>query len=250
MRIFNMYIPNGVIYTFLFIMLALFLRKIFQKRPARATDKRKLSSEEKKIFLQAKIALRSSPKKAASLFESINLYREAIDALEQAGFIQDAADVLFRMGVPERAGVILVRNKKYKEAMGAFNAAKKYDFAAKAAKKGGLLDEAAKFYEKSGMYAQAAECYVEVGNHSEAAKKFIQAGQHDKALELYPTILDSVSDLSQLSLNKDEIKLIKSHVASGNGSADFAEILVRDNSIGEVIQKLIHARHLEKAIAL
>lgn len=120
-----------------------------------------LSSEQKKIYMQAKQLVELQQfVEAAKLFESINFQRKAIDLLESHGLIDEACAILLRMGVPYRAAVVYERNGQFLKAGEFFL-------------KDGKPDQAARCFEKHAeqdykLYRRASECYLKAGQVDQA----------------------------------------------------------------------------------
>ena len=101
----------------------------------------------------------------ARILEQLNMPREAIQALEDAGLIHEAAKILMRMQRANRAGVIYARHA--------------------------MWDNAAQCFKLANMPLEVAKCYREAGNLPLAAEYFV--GDPD-AVALADTVLPA--DLS------------------------------------------------------
>lgn len=219
------------------------------KRPARASDKRKLRGFEKKIYQQAQSLIASSPKSASQLLESIQLYREAIDVLENSGHIREAANTLSRMGRPNRAAIVFKRHSYWKEAAQAFMKANMPRDVAEMARNAGDINLAVKYYSMVKDYSMAAECYLDLGDYAQAAKMYLAADQNDKAINLYPTILENISDITLLQFSDQELSLIKKHMLSESPNIVLADILASQNQLADIIHSLTMKGDIKMASA-
>ncbi len=205
----------------------------------RRTDARVLTGNEKRLYAQAKTLLAEGKVQAASrILEQLNMQREAIQSLEDAGMIHEAAKILMRMGKHNRAGVVYARHGMWLDAASSFKMAHMPTEVAKCAREAGRFELAAEYFEKAGRFEDAAECFEKCGNLRQAARLFTSAGNRPRAMQLYEK-LAAGGDGATAKLDADEVKAIVDHLCEGNLEAGLAEIAVRHNKITEIVSHLI-----------
>lgn len=213
----------------------------------RDTDRRALSSNDKKIFSQAQDLLNGGrPTQAAQLLESIHLQREAITILENAGLIPEAARILMRMGRPNRAGVIYARHRYWEKAAECFKTADMPLEVAKCAKEGGNLPLAAEYYIKAGKLAEAGRIFMELGDHRQAAKYLGEGGDIEVAITEYKKFLYENTSNS-LSFDTGELKVLASWLAGDNFDREIVRVVVSTSRAKELLTTFAKQNRLEEA---
>ena len=219
-----------------------------KNKKRRAGDRGRLKGHEKRNFLQAEVFRKKGDFiNAAKILESINLKREAIDLLEKNNLIDEAANILKRNGHHHRAAELFSRHSRMKEASQCFERANLFDKAAAAANASGDFSRAMKLFELNNNYTGMANCYLELGELSKAATLFVKVGKPHKALKLYPTIVESVPDISLLSLSPEEVVVIKEAIISGELDASLGNILNKENLLAETVVELVKNNNINKA---
>ena len=217
-----------------------------QKRKA---DHRKLTKRQKKALHQAaKHHQQGNAMAAAQILETAALHREAINVLEKSGFIKEAANILLRLGSPGRAGVIFSRYKKWKEAADCYRMAKLPEKVGYCLKEAGQLEKAIPYFLDTNKLQEAAECYHELGKFRKAVQIYSQLGEIGKSITLLKSIVDRHSgEIKNLKLTKLEVKIIADYIVAGNAHTEFADLLVANHKLEEVIIKLIKKNRLDIA---
>ncbi len=217
----------------------------------RRTDQRTLSSPEKKLYTQARSLLQEGKAQAgARILEQLNMHREAIQALEDAGQIHDAANTLMRMQKPNRAGVVYARHGMWQDAAKAFKTANMPLEVGKCAREAGDFAMAAEHFEKTGRADDAGECWEKAGDLHRAARSFAQAGNAARSMALYDRLATTSKNLAAVAFLDEEVKAIFEHLTAGNSEPGLAEILMQKNRLPEAIRTLCAKGLLEPAASL
>ncbi|MCY4444018.1 MAG: cyclic nucleotide-binding domain-containing protein [Proteobacteria bacterium] len=158
----------------------------------------------------AKSALRrKKTHKAAEIYLQAQMYRQAIDVLENAGHIQEAAHILTTINATDRAALLFERNKRFKEASEIYAGAKSFLKAAQAAKRGGCHAEAGDYFVKDGRFLAAGSSYLLAKDYFLAGRAFGNAKEFDRAISCYQKwIVYKTKELNRIS-NED-----REHVAA------------------------------------
>ena len=139
----------------------------------RSTDKKSKysSASVRKVVNRAEaLAAKGNFIEAASVYQSIDMPREAIDILEKNDLVAEAAAILLNLGSYQRAGALFARNKHFSEAAKAYIKANNHKEAAYAARSGNDYILAGQLFDHCRDNLDAAKCYLR-------AKKFLLAGR-------------------------------------------------------------------------
>lgn len=205
----------------------------------RRTDARSLTGPEKRMLSRAK-ALHAEGKVQASarIYEQLNMQREAIQALEDAGMIHEAAKILIRMGKQNRAGVIYARHGMWMDAAAAFKTAQMPVEVAKCAREAGQHALAGEFFEKASRNEDAAESWERAGDTLRSGRLFLAVGNKQRALPLLGRFLSTVEGAAE-RLNDGEVDLICEHLTEGHNEPGFIDLIARKDRIADVVGALV-----------
>lgn len=223
-------------------------RQTSSEKSNRSADRRKLSSREKKLYVQAKILLKhGKPMPAARILEQLNMPREAIQALEDHGEIHEAANILMRMQRQNRAGVVYARHGMWADAAKCFQLARMPLESAKCFREVGDFLAAARFFETAQRLGDAAECYENAGEVQNAARIYIKAERVEDAVRLYREIVQSSINLASLSLDPEELGFLVDYLSDGNADLDLADLIISRNKLTSVLNSLVAKGHIKQA---
>jgi tetratricopeptide (TPR) repeat protein len=219
-----------------------------RRTQARESDKRSLSRNEKKLYAQSqKLMTEGNVASAARILEQIQMHREAIQALEDAGMIHDAAKVLMRMHRANRAGVVYARHGMWNDAAKCFKLAKMPLEVGKCAREAGDWTTAAESFEEAGRLETAANCYARSGNLQKAAELFSQIGNKEKAMKAYSQLSAKTDNINTLEISNRDIEMIVEYIADGNADKALSDLIINRNRLTEVILVLVSNGHLDQA---
>jgi hypothetical protein len=219
-----------------------------EPQASRKGDVRILSSSERKLYAESqRLLAQNKVQPAARILEQLNMPREAIQALEDAGLIHEAAKILMRMQRANRAGVIYARHAMWENAAQCFKLANMPLEVAKCAREAGNLPMAAEYFEKVGRHEDAAECFEQLGDYHRAARQFSQAGNRPRAMQLYSRLATSTQNLAALKLEEDELQQIVDYMADGHTEQGLADVVAPRNKLTEVVLNLVAKKMVRQA---
>jgi hypothetical protein len=186
----------------------------------------RLSEQGKKLHEAAEQLLQQGEIiEAASIFESINFQRRAIDILEQSGRIKEAAAILLKMNIPQRAAVVYERN--------------------------GYFADAAHLFTQIGKHDLAGKCYEKMAETNfhfwhQAAEAYYQSGMLENAIQAYSKVL-ATQQVVKLALSSNKYALLVNYmshphnayqVLSGMNPVEFERILAATGGTPAFAQQL------------
>ena len=217
----------------------------------RSTDKRKLTRNEKRLYLQSQQLLSQGNVLAASrILEQVQMRREAIQALEDAGLIHEAAKILMRMRRANRAGVVYARHAMWVDAAKCFVTADMPLEVAKCAREAGDFKTAGEYFEKANRPDAAAACFAKLGELHTAAKLYSASGQKEKAMNMYVTLTETTQNIASLDFNNNEVQLIMDYMVEGNRSKGLVDLVINKNKLTEVLINLVTKNMIKQAAEL
>ncbi len=170
----------------------------------------------KRIFVEAKKQLKQkNPLKAAQIFESIGMIREAVKVLEHTGSIDAAARVLIKIRAVDRAGYIYARNKQWKKAAMCFEEAGKRQESALCLFEDQSFEAAMSIFVETEDYISAAECAEALNSNRFAAYYSLKSEQEEEACKFYHLLGVETENLSELKLHSMEQDFLNRKVQGG-----------------------------------
>ena len=226
-------------------------RHIRARSRNRQSDQRKFTRNEKKQLDQAEqFILQGKIAAASRVYEQLQLYREAIQTLEDHNMIHEAAKILMRLQRHNRAGVIYARHGMWEYAAQAFKLAQMPLEVAKCAREAGNLDMAGEYFVKANRHQDAAECYRKKGDLAKAARLFYNAGELRISMELYSEVIGSVDNGKDvLDLDRSEVEDIISFLEEGNFHPTLFQVAIKYNRHIGVILGLTKFENIDHIIA-
>ncbi len=221
------------------------------KSAQRGTDKRKLTSPEKKLYKEAQRMLREKKIPAAArIFEQLGMPREAIQCLEDARLIHEAASILLRMQRHNRAGVIFARHGMWIDAAQCFKTANMPAEAAKCFREAGDHSQAGTFFEAAGRIEDAAASYEQGGEFIRAARLLFINNEREQSLRFYAKAANGTRDSKTLNLRDDELDMLAAHISGGIDDADIINIVSSYDRTPPIIIELLKINNINLAIKL
>ncbi len=206
----------------------------------RKGDTRVFKGAEKKLYQESQRYLEEGKIAAgARILEQLNMPREAIQALEDAGLIHEAAKILMRMQRHNRAGVVYARHGMWENAAASFKQANMPLEVAKCSREAGNFAVAAEYFEKVGRYEDAGDCLEQVGDFHRAARLFSTAGQRQRAMFLYNKLAAAAQNLAVIEFRDEEVDQIVDYLGDGHTEAGLADVAVTRNKLNDVILNLV-----------
>lgn len=217
----------------------------------RKSDVRQLSGAEKKLYQESqRLLAQGRIQPAARILEQLNMPREAIQALEDAGLIHDAAKILMRMGRPNRAGVVYARHGMWDHAAQCFKMANMPLEVAKCSREAGNWEMAAENFEKVGRFEDAADCFMQMNDLHRAARHYSSAGNKPRAMEMYNRLAKQAENLQAIEFHEEELRQIVDYLGEGHTDAGLAAVVVSRNKLTEVVLNLIGKGKVKQAAEL
>ncbi len=206
----------------------------------RRGDTRVFKGAEKKLYTESqKLLAEGKVQPAARILEQLNMPREAIQALEDAGQIHEAAKILLRMQRANRAGVVYARHGMWENAAQCFKMANMPLEVAKCAREAGNLALAAEYFEKVSRFEDAASCFEQLNDFHKAARLYNSAGQKQKAMQLYNRLAASAENLAAIEFQEEELDQIVDYLGDGHVDPGLADVAVSRNKLTDVILNLV-----------
>ena len=250
------YITGGavgfVVLTLPIVFFVLRRRSSADSEQRRQIDRgQKIAKKDRKVYQQAmKMIKNGHIVGGAQLLESIGQTRDAISTLEKYGRIDEAANTLLRMGLPNRAGVVYTRHGLWEKAAKCFQLANMPLEVARCMREGNDLRQAARLFVKAEHYAEAADCFNEIEDYSNAAKYHAKVGNHKKSISLYEKVIETGNNIANIQLEPYELDVIVEHVAAGEASVEFADMLAAHDRLAETVIKLLKRNKVDAAAAI
>ncbi len=221
------------------------------KTAQRGTDKRKLTSPEKKLYKEAQRMLREKKIPAAArIFEQLGMPREAIQCLEDARLIHEAASILLRMQRHNRAGVIFARHGMWIDAAQCFKTANMPAEAAKCFREAGDHNQAGTFFEAAGRIEDAAASYEQAGEFIRAARLLFINNEREQSLRFYAKAANATRDSKTLNLRDDELDMLAAYISGGIDDADIINVISSYDRTSPVIIELLKSNNINLATKL
>lgn len=218
----------------------------------RSSDKRKLSSLEKKMLAEAhRMLTKGKIAPGARILEQLGMYREAVQSLEENGFIHEAAKMLMRMQRHNRAGVIYARHGMWEHAAQCFRVANLPLEVAKCAKEAGDHLMAAEYFEKAERFEEAADFHYISGSMRKAAELFLRGEVYLKAIVAYNKIGIEEKNLATVKFFIHELDFIcssleKSEVLNSDHEG-LVNILLTTDRVLPVLRKMIELGYIDQS---
>lgn len=217
----------------------------------RRSDKRQLTSQEKKLFAESQRLLSQGKINAgARILEQLGMPREAVQALEDHGMIHEAARILMRMQRHNRAGVIYARHGMWEHASQSFRIANMPLEAAKCAREAGTMPLAAELFEKAERYEDAAECCVSFKDFLRASRLCHKAGNETLSLSFLDKAVLATENIETLQFDDSEINRILAHLGSGATGIGLARAASSRNRLGPAMMSLVSQGLVKQACDL
>jgi tetratricopeptide (TPR) repeat protein len=217
----------------------------------RRGDKRKLSRNATRQYLNAqKLLSEGSVIPASRILEQINMHRESIQILEDAGLIHEAAKILLRMRRSNRAGVVYARHAMWTDAARCFVTAGMPLEVAKCAREAGEFKLAGEYFEKANRPEAAAACFAQLGELQQAAKLYEQSGKSQQAMNMYVALTEKTDNLATLEFDNRELKMIIDYMTEGHNDKGLIDLVINRNKLTEVLINLIKKNMLDHAAEL
>jgi tetratricopeptide (TPR) repeat protein len=208
----------------------------------RRSDVRVLSAAEKKLFDEAKrLQKQGKIQPAARILEQLQMPREAIQALEDAGLIHEAAKILMRMQRHNRAGVVYARHGMWDNAAQCFKLANMPLEVAKCAREAGNYEMAADYFQQVGRNEDAGECLERLDQLAQAAHHYLLGGNRTRAVALLARLGRATADHSDIQLHSSELQLLVETVSAGQVEPGLVELVVsQGQAVAVILGQLEH----------